>query len=362
MVFHSKAFKQLYSHKNTVYFKTVKRQSDPKFIRLLQETRVANLSPESWALLESRVGVPIPSNLLIQPTVLFPRRKQSQDYNLDELAKIDQPCHVFNARYIASPMVNKIQNEKNKALLLKHAPMYERLSLKVGAQVMLTANKPMWVPKKWNGSLGKIIQFEERTNHPIVEFADKSVQVIPQNTWKGTNGRGQLIQYPLIHGWAISIHKSQGFTLEYGRLTLNYQASQYGQAYTALSRFRELNKIFIQPDFDRRCIRANPEALEYFKQLDALPPLPPLKPSKKRKLKLNPGKKRKLKLNPGKKKTKIPQKKTSPPSSGKPPSGKRKSSPQSNQQNQPKLKQTKIQSMLKRKISFDELVQVKKTK
>lgn len=277
MVFESEVFSEIYHpSKNIVYFQEVKRQNDPVFIQILQEARIAQVTPKSLKLLRSRI-LPKPPNI----PVAFPRRDQVQSYNNQELAKIKEPSQTFDARYLASPSLNKFQNQKTQAFLLKNAPMYPSLTLKIGAQVILTQNKLKWHPKKINGSVGTITKFEEKTNNPIVTFDDRSVQVVMKNVWFGPKSRGQLIQYPLIHGWAISIHKSQGATYNALYVTLNYQARQYGQAYTALSRVRSLDGLYLNEDFDPSCFRANPKALEFYRMLEEAQK--PQKPQKRKK-------------------------------------------------------------------------------
>lgn len=69
-------------------------------------------------------------------------------------------------------------------------------------------------------------------------------------------------QFPFELGWARTIHKAQGATLDSGSMRLAGKMSD-GQAYTACSRFRSLDDVVIQDDYDPRCVHANSLALRF---------------------------------------------------------------------------------------------------
>lgn len=116
----------------------------------------------------------------------------------------------------------------------------ETLALKEGAVVMFTKNNP--VAGYANGTLGIVAGFERGTNHPEVETRDGRRLVVAPVEWaveEGGKVRAQVTQVPLRLAWAITIHKSQGQSLDAAAMDLS-RAFEYGQGYVALSRVRTL--------------------------------------------------------------------------------------------------------------------------
>lgn len=121
----------------------------------------------------------------------------------------------------------------------------ETLALKEGAVVMFTKNNP--VAGYMNGTLGTVISFEKGTNTPVVETKDgRFITVVPQE-WvmeEGGKVRARLVQVPLRLAWAITVHKSQGQSLDAAAVDLS-RAFEYGQGYVALSRLRTLDGLHL---------------------------------------------------------------------------------------------------------------------
>ena len=119
------------------------------------------------------------------------------------------------------------------------------LRVKKGALVMAVKNSPE--RKYVNGSIGTIIDFEPYTDYPIVEFKNgKQVSMVP-DTWElrdGDKKRASISQIPLRLAWAITIHKSQGMTLDAARIDLR-KAFVEGMGYVALSRVKNLNNLYL---------------------------------------------------------------------------------------------------------------------
>lgn len=119
------------------------------------------------------------------------------------------------------------------------------LKLKKGALVMAVKNS---TERKYvNGSLGTVIDFEPYTEYPIVEFKNgKEVSMVP-DTWElrdGDKKRASITQIPLRLAWAITVHKSQGMTLDAARIDLR-RAFVEGMGYVALSRVKNLNNLYL---------------------------------------------------------------------------------------------------------------------
>jgi ATP-dependent DNA helicase PIF1 len=119
------------------------------------------------------------------------------------------------------------------------------LKIKKGALVMAVKNSP---DRKYaNGSVGTVVAFEPYTDYPIVEFKNgKEVSMIP-DTWElrdGDKKRASISQIPLRLAWAITIHKSQGMTLDAARIDLR-KAFVEGMGYVALSRVKNLHNLYL---------------------------------------------------------------------------------------------------------------------
>jgi ATP-dependent DNA helicase PIF1 len=139
----------------------------------------------------------------------------------------------------------------------------EVLRLKLGAQVMCIKNAQD--RKYFNGSLGKVIGFEKLTDCPIVELTNGKTITIRMDSWElmdGEKRRASIMQLPLRLAWAITVHKSQGMTLDAARIDLS-RAFVEGMGYVALSRVRGLKHLILD-GLNGMALRVSPLA----KQID----------------------------------------------------------------------------------------------
>ena len=119
------------------------------------------------------------------------------------------------------------------------------LKLKLGALVLAVKNSP---DRKYvNGSIGTVVDFEQGTDFEIVEFKyGKDVMITP-DTWElrdGDKKRASITQIPLRLAWAITVHKSQGMTLDAAKINLS-KAFVEGMGYVALSRVKNLHNLYL---------------------------------------------------------------------------------------------------------------------
>lgn len=119
------------------------------------------------------------------------------------------------------------------------------LRVKKGALVMAVKNS---LDKKYvNGSIGTVIDFEASTEYPIVEFRNGKVVTMSPDTWElrdGDKKRASITQIPLRLAWAITVHKSQGMTLDAAKIDLR-KAFVEGMGYVALSRVKNLHSLYL---------------------------------------------------------------------------------------------------------------------
>lgn len=262
-IFTSPIFESVFPKDQIVEFTQIKRQTDPKFIQLLQQVRHGDVTPEVVEMLQSRVGATPPSDLITEPMVVHPRNVTVQNHNSSRLNKIDSPAKTFMYTWQPSSDLDEVANRRIHKDLLKSAPMLPTLVLKVGAQVMLTKNMPQLVPRKFNGSMGIVMEFHPKLGCPIVQFDDGSTVLINQNTWKGPKDKGCIIQYPLLLGWAITIYKSQGASFSNMQIGLGPAAARPNLVYTGLSRCRSLEGLYIT-EFDPDSIIVDEKAKVFY--------------------------------------------------------------------------------------------------
>jgi ATP-dependent DNA helicase PIF1 len=121
----------------------------------------------------------------------------------------------------------------------------ELLTLKEGAIVMCTKNNP--AASYYNGTLGKVIGFVSNSGEPIIETYDGRELTITATDWAlEENGkvRAKVSQLPLRLAWAITVHKSQGMSMDAAAIDLS-RTFEYGQGYVALSRVRTLSGLTV---------------------------------------------------------------------------------------------------------------------
>jgi len=133
------------------------------------------------------------------------------------------------------------------------------LVLKQGALVMAVKNDTN--RRYANGSIGTVVDFEPGTDYPVVEFLNGKVVTMMPDTWElrdGDKKRASISQVPLRLAWAITVHKSQGMTLDAARIDLR-KAFVPGMGYVALSRVKNLDNLYLT-GINRMALQMSEEA------------------------------------------------------------------------------------------------------
>lgn len=167
-------------------------------------------------------------------------------------------------------VMNTEGNDSKIEQLVRSVLAPETLDLKVGAEVMFVANN---FPEGYvNGSRGRVIGFDEGSGLPEVRLlsSGKKIRVDYQNWTLMEDGkkRAEVVQLPLRLAWAITVHKSQGMSLDAAEIDLSKSFTP-GMGYVALSRVRSLDGIYLS-GMNAMAMRLHPEIFTFDEQLRIL--------------------------------------------------------------------------------------------
>lgn len=244
---------------DVVVLTSVKRQANSVFRNMLNRLRVGDGSPEDFAFLE-QLGKKKESDLSIRPTKLFCLNSDVDAINSMELEKLDGPVYVYHLQVLK---VCK-QSPNFDASKLCNAP--ETLKLCVGAEVILLSNNDV-KNGLVNGRRGTVVGFSNK-QLPEVKFFDGVKKSIDFHKWE-IKEEGKVVaavfQIPLRLAYAITIHKSQGMTLESASIDLN-GVFESGQAYVALSRVKSADNLIVR-NASKQSFKVHPKAKQFYESL-----------------------------------------------------------------------------------------------
>ena len=229
-----------------IEFQKIYRQSDRRFIEILDHFRMGKVTPSDLREINSCVlsscedadtdGLRI---------TLSAYRQDAKFVNEERLGAIDKDEFSFEAEYQGE--IGKLRDVAEECLVLKE-----------GAQVMFTRNDSLG---RWaNGTLGKVSSIG--SDHINVTLENGNEVSVDKETWDAyeytynadkkvceKKSVGSVTQYPLRLAWAITIHKSQSLTFDRVTIDFGRGAFTFGQAYVALSRCRSLEGLRLAKKF-----------------------------------------------------------------------------------------------------------------
>lgn len=247
----------------TIQFNTIHRQNDGAFIQILNTIRAGTCDAIELEALNSRLNPkasPAPGTLVLTTTNAL-----AEDINATKLAGLGG-----KPRSYAGTLSGDFGMKGGRL------PAPEELILKVGAQVMFVKNdsEGRWV----NGTIGLV---EKLGNEMISVSVGNVVYEVEPEKWKtigyefseekgeiAEKTLGTYMQFPLTLAWAITIHKSQGKTLERVIIDLGSGAFAAGQLYVALSRCKSLAGIALKQPITPADIRCNNEVIEFMQRME----------------------------------------------------------------------------------------------
>lgn len=249
-----------------VELQKIHRQDNREFINLLNAVRVGEISVGSLKMLESRVDRNIKQTPQDSVITLMTHNYQSKILNRDMYERLNTQEYPYKAKIV----------EVTDRWYDKY-PVDYNLRLKVGARVMFQRNDNENM-KYNNGTMGWVTGLTEDGIYVVTDNGDKVD--VKRAVWQQfdyyvdkktktiyTQVSAEYHQYPLKLAWAVSIHKSQGLTLDEANIDAS-QTFAFGQVYVALSRCKTLEGIHLLEMIPSHKIVADDVVRRYMESID----------------------------------------------------------------------------------------------
>ena len=237
------------------------RQSDNALYKILNQVRNGEAGEDTALSLQQANGKD--KNHAIVPTKLYTHNIDVDRVNIEHLRKLETEPKKFTA-------ISK-GNEKLGEMLKKSVLTDAELELKPGARVMFIRNN--YEKGYMNGTLGEVIEFNEDGFPVVLTISGKLIEAETE-IWSIQDEKGKTLasfeQVPLRLAWAITVHKSQGMTLDAAEIDLG-KTFERGQGYVALSRLKDMDHLVLA-GFNKMALEVDPLALKAdrrFRELSA---------------------------------------------------------------------------------------------
>jgi ATP-dependent DNA helicase PIF1 len=300
--FQSPLWLETFPWENHIQLVRIFRQTDQVYQKILNQIRKGCLKQSSYRILMEQIGKEPPEimgtqvksnnesneeaakqiHYTFKPTKLYPTRNLAKMVNSAEMSNLQGEQHDFDIkkRYdlemtkadkAQHMCFNKEQMDKELTYLQGNLLCEPTVHLKIGTQVMCLVNIRLNNGDMiCNGSQGIVVRFEGPNKLPVVLYRRGNYEMtMDYHVWASSNIPGiGISQIPLIHAWALTIHKSQGSTLEMAEIDAGSGIFECGQTYVALSRVKSLEGLYLSA-FDPSRIRINGAVKEFYEQMEA---------------------------------------------------------------------------------------------
>lgn len=220
------------------------RAEDLRLQEILNAMRDGTMTNKHLVWLKSRIGHKASDNV----TRLYTLNIDVETINNQKLDELGGDTHYFMR-------TSRGQSWNDMQILQKNVLAPEILRLKVGAAVMAVKNDPEG--RFFNGSIGIVTGFSS-TGFPVVDFGDRWDYTVYPEEWeykRGDRTTAAITQIPVRLAYAITVHKSQGMTLDAAELDLS-NAFVEGMGYVGLSRVKTLETLYLK-GINRRALQVS---------------------------------------------------------------------------------------------------------
>lgn len=237
------------------------RQKEKDFLGILDKIKTNHVSDNELQILNDRCIKP--RNSLHNTSILTSKNNTADRYNIEKLKALNTPLYKWEG--VTEGNFNFSGCIANKTLFLRE-----------GAKIMFIKNNRQ--VGYINGTMGIVVSISDEKLLVEIKESDceRIVEVFPAewHEYKYTNNTnpeivGTLCQYPIILGWAISIHKSQGLTLPKVHIDLEGGIFEHGQLYVALSRVTSIEGLSISRKVHRDDIIVDLKVIDFYKLINS---------------------------------------------------------------------------------------------
>ena len=261
--FDSNIFKE--ANFKCIELKKMFRQTDPKFLNLLEKIRTNKMEKEDFDEINKQYTPFIERDLSHKYVTITTINEVARNINLSKMEKLTTPEFTYTAK------VEGLFKPEN-------FPCDEILKLKVGTQVIFNKNDG---EKRWvNGTLGTISYLSKNTVNVEVETSQGNISyTVSPETWESikyvsdpnsdkisVKKIGSFKQYPLRLAFAVTAHRIQGSTFDYIDIHFGHGSFASGQTYTILSRCRTLEGIKLLKKLEPKDIIVDPLVENFIKE------------------------------------------------------------------------------------------------
>jgi ATP-dependent DNA helicase PIF1 len=277
--FESEVWLKTFSTANHIQLIKIFRQTDPVYSAILNQLREGRLKRSSVNILEQQVNKTFATDAIAMPTKLYPVRNKVEQINNGEMTKLTGDIKTYESQFLLNlPMT---ANEQSTRVLFTEDQIETELNyiqnnlicdrdlqLKPGAQVMCVVNIELANGTiLCNGSQGIVTRINE-LKLPVVRYNNGGEVAMTPHVWQSENIPGiGVSQIPLILAWALTIHKSQGATIDSAEIDVGSSVFECGQTYVALSRVKSLEGLYLT-SFDINKIKINRKVRDFYAAID----------------------------------------------------------------------------------------------